>query len=138
MKKLSVKQRKAAYLKEAIATVELWRGRMFLQEWNIDVNIEERDKDENPDVLAEINADARYLGAKLTIYPAWTRRPYETRCRALVHELAHCITTELQCAAKSLHNGVTYPPHMVSDINERLTQRVANVAMLGWEKKGQR
>lgn len=113
--------------------IEKWRPKLFLGEWFIDIQYPNEDRPEVGvyEVIAEINADVKYMKALISVYPCWTDKNPLNQEMAIVHELCHCITQEMADIAHGQMNGVHYPSHVCTDAWERLTQRVCNVAMFG-------
>ncbi len=111
-----------------------WRHKLFLTEWNIDV-VQSKEEDTSPPggtyTLADVHVIYPYKKATITIYPQFWHKDDETKEQALVHELCHCHTQDVWDVINSQHNGCLYPPHVVTDIIETLTQRMAIIAHSG-------
>ncbi len=122
---------------EAIATMLLWRHRLNLGEWHIDVQMQtanlQQDPQEPGDCLADCSPDPVYLQATIRIFPAWGLRTPEKREAAIIHELCHCLTQEARdlINRSRMENNVTQAETRITI--ERLTQRIANAVL--WRDK---
>lgn len=132
---MATKKNDKQALAEAKAIINKWRGRLFLLEWNINVEVQVASPENDYVCLADCNADPVYLQAHINIYPGWTKKNNAEKEEALVHELAHCLTQEMLNTARAMSEGTLCTRKQILATNERMTQRLANVCILGWRKK---
>lgn len=111
--------------------VEKWRPKLFLAEWFISLDYVGPDpSDEGAfDTLLSIDVAVEYMRARIRVYPAFWARDKETREEAMVHELCHCITQESSDQVSKLRDGMLVTKTEKHEANERLTQRIANIAL---------
>lgn len=119
---------------ETTALVDKWRPRLLLGEWFFEIVYADKDIDGSHtcNVLAEVHSDPTYLKATITIYPAYLAAPPDIRERALVHEMCHCLTEEFKRLGEDLLAHQVVTAGHFNNVWERLTQRVANVSMGGY------
>ena len=120
---------------EASKLLSKWKARLNLSEWQIEilhVNSEAEDhKDDvgEGDTLARVFPDPVYLQAQIQLFPAFWKRTVREREAALVHELCHCITEELYNAVRASWRDEVVTRRDAGERLERLTQRIAYVAL---------
>lgn len=119
---------KAQAQREAVRLVELWRRRLGLGEWTVNVKLAEKDEvdQEGAGVNANCNADPVYLRAWITFFPRWGRLPTTERRDTVIHELSHCISQEIRDLLNHARMGETVQVYQCREVAERLTQRIAN------------
>lgn len=124
-------------MKKLVKLISKWKPRLFLTEWAIHLKIAEQDlpSEDGTITLAVVNADPVYLNAVVTVFPAWTKLDAESQEDAIVHELNHCLIQEVYDAAAKLFEGGVVTKDDMHERIERLTQRVTNVALMGWRTK---
>lgn len=127
MKKPSLKKRK-----EISSMINKWRGNLLLDEWYIDVSYiqDDLDNDDCAYTNADITADPVYLRAKIRLFPHFLEETLDVQERVILHELCHCHVQELWNIATKLKEGNLVHGGIISDIAERLTQRIANAVFL--------
>lgn len=110
--------------------LELWRPRLFLGEWFIDLKYAHEDQDMQAGgrPAADCWSDPVYMQATITVYPCFWNSTPDRREHILVHELAHCLTQSTWNCMKALHMGELITPEMMKCENEQLTQRITNIA----------
>ncbi len=115
--------------KEIEKHVFIWRDRLLLNEWAIDIELAERDLEDHDgrgECLADISADPVYLKARLRVFPCWSLRSKAKREEAILHELCHCLTQAARDLLKQAREGETVHHHQMRDTIELLTQRICN------------
>lgn len=120
----------AQAIKEASTLASLWQQRLLLNEWRIDFHTMGRDEEtEGSQTLMDCSPDPVYMMAKVRIFPAYGTKDKDMRELALVHELCHLLTQEARDLVNRsrMENNVTAAE--TTSAIERLTQRIANVAL---------
>jgi hypothetical protein len=112
--------------KEVTRFINKWRPKVFVGEWQIFTNFKKNQ--DRPDVACSIDIDWEYLRATINVYPGHWDQTKQMREFAILHELCHIQTHELEEMAHDLHNGRFVNQHDISVAAERLTQRMANIA----------
>lgn len=121
--------------KEVDRLVATWKKRLYLTEWEIEVV--HADNDAHPeahpvgegDVMAEVDACPVYLQAIIEIRPSYWKLSPSQREKAIVHELSHCLTQEIYGLLESQWRGLAVMEREAVSSLERLTQRIANIAL---------
>ena len=117
--------------------LDLWQVRLYLHEWDISFSLQSQElpiDQQLGECLADISADPVYLRAHVRVFPAFGTRDSYVQEAALVHELCHCITQEGRDLLSDSRLGKQVNVEQQRAVFERLTQRVANVAMDDWRK----
>ena len=115
--------------------IERWRPRLYLNEWHVDIVYMKDSAKPDPSsvgggqTLAAIQPDPVYLQARIEIYPEFWAEPPWQREKALVHELAHCLTQELFDLVRALWRDETVSQRDARERLERLTQRITHIAI---------
>lgn len=81
--------------------VELWRGPLHLNGWQIDLAFEATDDDSDEDYSFAAHCLPNHplrSGVKLRIYPHMLTYSIDGQCRGILHELVHIITGPLRQA----------------------------------------
>lgn len=119
--------------REALKLIEKWKIRLNLEEWTIFLIFPEVDAPATGDGYGPPQATCVpchvYLQAWVRLYSGWFEGTEEDRERWIVHELCHCITSEVKDAAFGLRDGKLFTPDQLKEIDERLTQRITYIAM---------
>ena len=105
--------------------IEKWRPRLFLNEWDIDLNYI-RDKD--GDNAATVKVDTIYFRASISIYPSFWEHRLKEQEHIIVHELCHCVSEPLALLTIEVLNDKIVTMKNLCDVRENLTQRLANIA----------
>ena len=109
------------------------RTEIFHGEYRFTVFYEDNPKDDREDAericSAEITIDPMYLNFNLYIYPIietwWKDKKYTAIGQTLVHEVCHILTQPLYNLA--LGDAAPSQKDPFKEVNERQTQRIANV-----------
>ncbi len=118
--------------KEAHEILRKWSQRLFLGEWYFELEFpKKQSKNSELITVADINPNPTYLEAKIRIYPEWFKCAPKAREFTLVHELCHCLTEELYSLIEDQIEGRLVTKNHSSEVLEKLTQRIANVAFQG-------
>ncbi len=114
-------------LKQAIQLVNLWRPRLFLNDWDFSIVADKASP--APGVTAFVEPDSDYLNASIHICPNFCKLTLEEKEEVLVHEMTHCIASEVtelfHCAA----SGEAISLKHYNSATERLIQRVARIIL---------
>lgn len=117
---------------DAVVLVQRWCPKLYLDEWRVRVTFpKHQQKWERGITNCDIHVDTTYLEARMRIYPSWFLAPSEERELMIIHELCHIHTAELADAAHALLEGRLQTKEQVNHAHERLTQRMAYIAMRG-------
>lgn len=118
--------------KEAARMVKKWKDRLFLQEWNIDIQFPDQssqnhDTPGNGDILADCHPDPIYKNVLIRIYPEWADRNKEIREESLLHELCHCLVEPAARKMFDLRNGRLIQHSDIVECVEEITQKITRV-----------
>lgn len=106
-----------------------WKEKLYLQEWDLKVKIKLEACENFPGRIADISPNEIYFKATINIYPNFWKESGKEQELDLVHELCHCHTEESDQICRDLLAGCLRTAAHIHDANERLTQRMANIAM---------
>jgi hypothetical protein len=110
---------------EVVRYVKKWQKLLLLDAWDVEIVLEERNKEDNPSTLAEINTRGRYLEATMLVYPhLWDETTATYREGTIAHELAHVVVNPLEVIATRMLNGTTVNVEQYQDALERVTEHV--------------
>lgn len=115
---------------EAIDLVRKWAPKIFLDEWRIHVSFPKSQlKWEHGITNCDIQVCTTYLEARMRVFPSWFHAKPEERELMIVHELCHIHTQELADQVIALKDGRLVTESQYRHAHERLTQRLAYIAM---------
>ena len=125
-------KKKYEYKDYVYKLVSYLRTEIFHGEYRFVIFYEKSDKDcdsEDRSIAAEITVDVEYLNFTLYLYPIcerwWKEKKYGEIGQTIVHELCHILTQPLYNLA--LFDAAPSQKNPFKEINERQTQRIANI-----------
>ncbi len=110
--------------KEIRSLVELWKNRIGLNDWIVNVSFEYRGHPDEEGCEADIEAFTHYREADLTIWNGFWKFGKEHRIINLIHELVHLILWKLH-------------PHLSpsgDDVLEEVCQQTAVAIYRAWTR----
>lgn len=129
-KKAEKKRKERKFISE---TVDYFRQKLFLHEWKIHIHyVDEKKETERDDhfVSADISCQSEYSVANIRIFPDFLEEKKEEQKRILLHELCHIITEPHSEIYGQMLNGRLITPNIEHQVNEKITQRIANIIAL--------
>lgn len=120
------KRQKIKYVDDLI---KKWVPRLYLHEWDIKIQIKSEPCEGYPYRIADCSSSEIYFNAIIRIFPKFWKETSTEQENDIVHELCHCHTEEIDQIAQDLLSGYLRTKSQMHDANERLTQRMANIAL---------
>jgi hypothetical protein len=111
-------------VREVARLIAKWQKVLFLHKWTIRADLATED---NGEVCASIRANHAYFDAHLLVFPYFWEQPAEGRANVILHELCHCLVTELEQDFVQLYEGRHISVHSFNDHVERLTQSITAI-----------
>lgn len=120
-------KKKKTLLDEIEGTLALWGPRLFLNEWEFMI-IPMKQEDEGGAVL-RVDADPAYFRGIIYVSPSFARMSKASKEEAVLHELCHCLNSEVTRLLEQLMDGKNVTRLQMVDAVERLTQRTTRILL---------
>lgn len=114
--------------KEVAALIEKWAPKMGLHDWDFAIVATSAEGPHDKAILA-IDPDPAYFRGNLYIYPGFVNSPASYKEEAVVHELCHCLNSEVIRLTQNVIDGQMVTKENFTDAVERLTQRMTKIVM---------
>jgi len=114
--------------KEVAALIEKWAPKMGLTDWDFAIVTTESERPNHRAILA-IDPDPAYFRGNIYIYPEFLNSPDSYKEEALVHELCHCLNSEVIKLTGNVLDGKMVTQENFTDAVERLTQRMTKLVL---------
>jgi hypothetical protein len=102
-----------------------WTSKLMLNKWKFKIiPLEQTDK---PDINLIIEPDPTYYNANLYMFPNFKTHNKKEKEEMVVHELVHCMTSELSELLLAATRGVIVSPEQRFNAEERMTQSITRV-----------
>lgn len=121
LKKLK-KFKKVQKLKKVKALVKKWSKRLYIEDWDIIINLEKDHESRS----ADIRPNPVYKFATMTVYDCAFLKPDKIE-DVIKHELCHCLTEPLYEIPMDLINGRFRTKLEIEDQREILTEKIAKL-----------
>ena len=107
--------------------VELWRARLMLSTWSVNIEFSETPREDDPAPFADVTAKHRYSEMSIVIYPRFWQEAREVQQRVLMHEMIHCVTDRVHnlIERRVAKRRVTEDEKL--DAVENLTETITNI-----------
>lgn len=124
---MSTKKKIKSVLDEIEGLLALWGPRLFLYEWEFMV-VPMQEEDEGGAVL-RVDADPAYFRGIIYVAPSFVRMSKQAKEEAVLHELCHCLNSEVTRLLEQLMDGRSVSRLQMVDAVERLTQRTTRILL---------
>jgi hypothetical protein len=115
--------------------VELWRERLLLDHWSVDVELRSKPHSKDPDhVLASIKHNERYNDMAAVVYPRFWLETQDEQSRAMLHEMAHGMTNRVANLLARLPKAGLATEEEIEDAEENLVEHITNVVWDAYDR----
>jgi hypothetical protein len=118
--------------------VALWKERLLLNHWSIHVTMTDKDAPNLGTNItqAEVTVNARYLEARLRVFPALFTLPLNYRRLTIIHELCHLPAEEMREVLYVAAERGLVTQKRADDVAERVVEHMAKAVYAAYCKSG--
>jgi hypothetical protein len=113
-----------AFKNKVRALVGRWKNTMYMGEWAVDIDFDEKEAECGN--MGAIRIEPYDRDAQLTIYPYLTRHQEDLE-EAVIHELVHCILEKMWMCADQLRSGKLVTEKHIMEITEETTSHLTSI-----------
>lgn len=114
-------------MKDIMGYLDYWKPKLFLQGWQITVEIKKEDKDDDRCTTAEVFPNYEYRSAHLCIYPHFFSNEHSDQKEIILHELLHIIIEPYKQMWQDMANDKIVTRDTEQRINETIVSWLTSI-----------